>query len=233
MPKRNPLNPASIDIDIIPPLPNNTTLEIVDDLNVVVGYVFSCAGAAGATLEQRWVLYEGFALSPPAMLRLPEDEARRYTELADWQRAIVTGSDGPLWQAGATYVKVNATHHLKRVDPEADAPPFPSLRVSPRTPRKRVKPLQMVDMELGVSQDEIHISNVYGTRLTPIGTTGLQGNREYWVTRRAPVVGVPILLAKGNAEPRNVQAFLDATFTEGSTLVIASCTYLQALPDNP
>jgi hypothetical protein len=231
MPTRDALNiePAEIDNIIAPPLPNDTTLEIVDPELRIVGYVFSCAGAAGATLEQRWVLYGGASLPLPATLREPEDPARRCTTLAAWQNAVTGGG---LWQPGATYVKVHGASYSILVDPETGAPPFPSLRVAKR-PQRPEKPLQMVDLEITVVQAEVDLGYVHGTKLAPIGTTGLQGNREYWVTRHAPGASVPISFNKGSAAARSVQAFLDAMFVEGSTLTIASCTYLPALPADP
>lgn len=204
------------------PLPNDTTLEIVNGGSAPIGYVFCYEGSQGVTQEQRWVLYGGASLGP-ATLQRPADPARCCTSLEEWQRAV---AEGVLWGERATYVKVNASSHSSRVDPEASAPPFPLMRRGMR----RDGPVQMVDIQLTIFQDGVHVGDVYGTALSPIGDTGREGNREYWVMRREPDAGAPMSLS---IVPKagSVQEFLDATFIEGSTLTIASCTYFHELPE--
>lgn len=225
----DPVEPAEAPQVVSPPLPDDVTLEIIGNKGTILGYVFCCASAAeGVTQEQRWLLYGGPALPGGVSFRPAGSEPfRSCATLEVWQRII----ESEKWREGAWYVKVYAACYGDLQRPETRAPEYPSLLAAKTLEVKaRAPDQQMVDREFGVFEGGSRVGDVHGAALERLGEIAFR-NREHWV-RSGRAEGT-IALDEGASASSDVQAFLEARFREGSTLTIASCSYLAAKPANP
>lgn len=237
---------------LISPLSNNTTYRInrttAAGAHELIGYVFASSGSQPLVdQEQRWILFEpyfqmlrelkaGARAEDAIRIREPIVE-QRYTSLAAWTEAL---NNGALWQPGARYVKVNAKNY-SRIPQPIEAPPTPPYSSGSVSAQALRPSTQLIDDMVAsiYRMDESDNATIQGFAgggvLGPDRGTGASANVEYWITRDHYVsqlgAGVSKLRLEIAWKPGMGQTFVLGKWAEGSTFTVATCVYLQSLPE--
>jgi hypothetical protein len=238
----------------------NITVEVAFDrkgVTEIAGYLFVTNGPEAGAQEQRWVLWPGYTPLPhdgTILFRAPPAELA-FTTLEGFWDAVTAGGRSGLWRTGSTYVKVASRAYTEMVDPQANAPAYPTLTMDAHFKtqtfnRRKKKGTGVIQ---GGSQIESRTWQIQSWTLEQWVRTGkvcgsnlkqdasepaLWTNREWWVTLpdyQPPLSAGPearVLLQPGETVMTLDEAFRDI-WTEGAIFTIASCSYLEGIPASP